>query len=1142
MKTKKARSASKPTNSMNLLRGAIGQKNSNPLRVALDSFKTDGPVDNFNLAYLLASSSPHFGGVFTAARRTSKQAVLGVARPLKVASLAREVQWAAVAIYFRRDTLNTFVKYREKFFSAFFAGNFDVAGEILDSIIDDCGHSCWELENRIALLTVSGGFEKQKKYVQQLTKERGRSNVSFLARNFGERNEPRVTATAFQQQFRNRAKTWKVDEETASYLSYKLTNRVESSELAYASVLAHEGTWSVVDLYESLLDVLRRSKTEKFFDAATSVRALDYLEVTDWRISRLRAYLGDEEPIEEHTTRNLSITLFNEGRIREAADTAKSEVEANPHDLTAIRTHAKAHSAIGTDAIRLDGWLASSVENALHSIYTRADDTAQAADELVKLSINLRHSDFSEELILPIAELSERGITERRKLIRSASVYRPVLCHTAFDGTTAWTADAHAYYAALEAIARHDWEGALRDVTALAGSSLEYYRTVSGYLSAHLSERLLQVGDALEKAVALYIENPASLLFTPLLQIIRPHTFRDLKSMEGNAALACAFYIYSQHTGRTDKEVSLKVAWKKFLASRSADRPSSLLNSKAVPLSEQEIFFLSQVCHQETMELGDAFSTQMDLDRERMKICIGLTQIDSHNLESYDQEIVDLTRRINIEEGVQYLESSRVFVDEIGILSWAKKNLQSQFLRYKDYLRAGMFSSARELESRILKIAATSRNRKLALESYLDDYDVSAESLLEEIVVRLGDAFLSRPRFGLDAFLSSRVRHGSFVGYLRGPLELKHFVTKKNSSTGKYFENKLILDQWGIHAHKERNSVNGKLVNFSAYVDELLDEAVSKYLHVRSKSRPDGMVSFTAELGSEGVTIKRWLLLLKSTIDEHSTLDELVRHCFQNLFWPSVKLSLDRLQAYVKSELGNDLTYAIDKLADEVRPHLNDSNRTLLVRDRYYAKLEIKTAIDRVAQWFDAPKENTQMLRMAFPRAIEIGLQSTKNARPNFNPNVKWSIDRYATMEVYGPAIGIVNDIAFLIFANVSKHSGFEEADSNERIGPSIEVIIGVAGDAIEMTVRSEISPRKDLDEVRKGVESARSKIARRDFDSVIQSSSGTGLVRLAIMCGGAVGEALEFGLDEDIGRTFFVRILIARGVIEPIRRIELSA
>src|SRR5690606_6984419 len=104
--------------------------------------------------------------------------------------------------------------------------------------------------------------------------------------------------------------------------------------------------------------------------------------------------------------------------------------------------------------------------------------------------------------------------------------------------------------------------------------------------------------------------------------------------------------------------------------------------------SNKMVFFLSSVCTQDTMELGGAFSSQLDLDKERMAICANLATAFPERSELFNQEIVDLTRRINIEDCVEFLESSRIFVDEPGIQKWAKKNLSSQFLRYKDHHEA----------------------------------------------------------------------------------------------------------------------------------------------------------------------------------------------------------------------------------------------------------------------------------------------------------------------------------------------------------------------------------------------------------------------------------------------------------------------
>jgi hypothetical protein len=593
--------------------------------------------------------------------------------------------------------------------------------------------------------------------------------------------------------------------------------------------------------------------------------------------------------------------------------------------------------------------------------------------------------------------------------------------------------------------------------------------------------------------------------------------------------LAIAFFIYMEKTERTDKEVALKVAWKHYLKYLGVDRPSLFTPEKDDVFSQVEIYFLREVCTQETMELGGAFGSQLDLDKERMQICVNLAKFDVDNSEFYTQEIVDLTRRINIEEGVQYLESSRIFVDEIGIQKWANKYLESQFLRYVDYHEAGLFTSVRELEAEIKKIAITAKNRKAALTSYLDSYDVSAETLLEDVLRQIATAFLQLPRFGLDAFLSSRVRHGSFVGYLRGPLENRRIVTKKNSDTRKYNDNDILLDKWQVFNEKDRRLINGKLANFSEVVDNLLEEAVLKWLHVNSATHPQGMVWFGSDAGTGAHIVKRWLIILKATLTAGTTLEHLIGYSFHNFFWPAVERSLINLQIFVTQNLGATLASAIDNLVASVEPHLNESQRRAARTDILLVRTELINSLARVALWFDLPKQSTHMLSMSLQRCLEIGLISAQNINPNFKPKVNWYIGYGDELNINGPGIGAMNDVGFVVFANILKHSGFDDEKDGNFEKLNIDIRIDGNSDAVTVRVENDIHASKDLGDLTLGIDVARQKIAKRDFDAVTR---GTGLTRLAITLGRgeyAGAAPVEFGVGEN-GK-FFVEFNVPRGI-----------
>jgi hypothetical protein len=220
MATAKKRSSSKPRRPIGLVRGAVGQRESKHLAAALDTVKRVGLIEKFSSTYAHSAISQQFATVFPAGRKVETLGRLGFARALGPASFVREIQWAAVASYYSREVLKEFIPLRELFFKSLTKGDLATATAALDGISAKCGESLWGLENRIALLSLLDGFEAQTKFVQKISKEWPRSNISFMASSIGERNEPRVTASAFLQRLRSRSKSWKIEDNQRAHIHY----------------------------------------------------------------------------------------------------------------------------------------------------------------------------------------------------------------------------------------------------------------------------------------------------------------------------------------------------------------------------------------------------------------------------------------------------------------------------------------------------------------------------------------------------------------------------------------------------------------------------------------------------------------------------------------------------------------------------------------------------------------------------------------------------------------------------------------------------------------------------------------------------------------------------------------------------------
>lgn len=375
----KKRSSSKPSTPIGLLRGAVGdRKIAKNLANALEQFKLRGPVEKYPIAYVQAAYSVQFSNVIPAGRKIVSHGQLGSARPLAFGTFSREVQWAAVICYVSRFVINSYLALRASFFEKFAAGNFKAAKVVLDEIDTECGKSLWTIENRICLLNISEGFEAQKKFVTTETKKFSRSNFAFMTASIGERNEPRVTAEAFEQRLRHRSTSWEITPGQISHIFYRLCNIVEPEEDQFASILAHEATYSSIDLYEAILDLVRRSKRMNFMEGASATAAIRYLdEIGDERKTALMRYLMDETIIAEYLPPANYQLAFSRSEYAEVVRQTSLLLESTPWNIDAIVTCAKAMS---NAPLTYEGgsWLAKALIPELKIFFSGGEAAAQA--------------------------------------------------------------------------------------------------------------------------------------------------------------------------------------------------------------------------------------------------------------------------------------------------------------------------------------------------------------------------------------------------------------------------------------------------------------------------------------------------------------------------------------------------------------------------------------------------------------------------------------------------------------------------------------------------------------------------------------------------------------------------------------------
>jgi len=1144
----KKKSASKPTTPLAQIRGAVGNRSSwGPLHTAMNAAKTRAPTGMFARLQQLARTSHMLKVAQPAVNFKQTKVSLRSVPPLDSTSLNRELTWAAFTLNQVRETVEKFSALKNDYLRAILECRFNDAILILDKVDKLCGASLWSIENRIAILGYAFGFQEQRSYVQALSKEYKRSFLAFYINNVSERNEGSVSLAGYELRLRSRANHWQIDPAHKRYIFFKLLGELSCTDSNYAEILAFEAASSPIDLYETFITIVS-SLVERKDENSVIPKVIENLgDLNSSEIINLRMELGIGGDFPTCCS-PAYLESYLKGDVEHASIQAQAELRADPLNGLALIVSAYA-DALGHGSPMQDGVITSHIINLYSQLLSQSEESDSAAAELEKICLNFRSLPYSsyvrkwlknrqiasmyqldvETFVrggIPSSIIHPERIFDQRQCGKSSALREYLELEAGRRATSSELSLENSILAQVFGLrSRHKNSEALAIIKVLEESPNDLF---CRWAKVFYSWLLYEDGDiegAIETSVDIAVNSIWLTTVLPLMNVIRSRGFKELKAMQHRASLPIAFFLYGYFARANEKDVALKVSWKQYLKAHGVTLPSSLNDIPADQSYAHVLFFLRNVCSQEVMEMGVDFRSPQDLDKERLRICVKLSQLDPENSSYYEEEIIELNRRLSIEDGVKQVESSRVYVDVLGLERWCFSNLNETFLRYIDYTGENLTESIREIE-RELQDILKSRGNIRDISDYLNNYDITADSLLADLIEECCSSFMTLPRHGLDAFLGSRVRHGSLEGIFRSPLESARLVTKKSAVTGEYVSNNFWIDE--ISEVNVRSRVDSLLRGFSRSIDELLDRAVTELVYVKTDAKQQGLIWMFGSEEEKRTTLSRWVIQAKLRLAQKYSLDQLVRYCAYDLFWPTLSRNLELVQNYMRCTLTGEICRGLDELSSALKPCMHPTQFTAIKSHVHAAKESILGAGEKLASWFHVPSEPEQLSAYDLRTAMEIGIRSVQTIRPGFDPEVLWTIDHRANIMVHRGALEIINDAAYLIFGNISKHSGFLDSIIGRTAESQVAIAIEwIEPNSISVSVLSDVSPYTDLALIEDRVSKAKAEIQARQFEAATLRTKGSGLVRLAFLLNheSSTDISVDFGLQS--GRKFFVNFSV---------------
>ncbi|MEL6643312.1 MAG: hypothetical protein AAFQ79_05200 [Pseudomonadota bacterium] len=1051
----------------------------------------------------------------------------------KPADLQTEILWATAVLRRHIDTLKTFRSAADKICRHVLRDEITDAIGLLNDIDTNCGVSLWSLQLRIALTNEAFGLEAQKNVVAEARAAFDRGLLGYIAYHCGVRNESRTTAERFSVTTEARiARHSNFSREVKTYLRHVLIGEFPTSHSGIADLLRVSQSHHFIDLYEDMVATLQAlclAPMSQELEIA-AIGFLDaFVDLDDFRLEKIHlAIRSNDAPQGLKVMGNAVLQFIVAGEpsraLRAFSDAAKVDTEPNPWDF------------IYAGWVTSEGVLKEPKETRIRRRCVRFiaatftdTDLFDPHDAVIKLSRNFGQLPFFRSLwsyskIVNGAEFPND--TDHRKVgLNSAYIGFEDLTRTQLqvlatsssspDSTSAefWQAFAGHGFRALESLGVMELASslgrALRGESATpAPSPIDVHRNTLGARNFFGDViRLLDAIEIFDKKSVLEIlatscsSAPHSPLRYKIGNATRGYSWEDFQRCPDPIIRSVAIHMVWEETQDSRMRSVLRFSVKDLFRQRAEELPSQL-EWKGLNVPESTlIYFLDFVCTLDVLDILTVLRGTRQVLSERANICLVLQEIDPKNRHFYADEYSALKEDIAFSDGQLIVDSSRIYVETPQLRQWAKTNLSEDYSRYRDLAKLDI-EDKQPFDELLAEIRTGKRDSSAAFTA-----ESEADVLLYAILARLRDEFLTNSSFGLDFFLSKRIRHQSFIGSIRAPLELEELITNRSNEESAYKPNYTWVNRLAVANSDDRRHLLKAFDDFSEAFDRELVAAKDKFFQIQGKDNPDGLVFLP--LTSNIIALTKALAPSDSTFEEF--LDTAIA-----LIWIGLEPALSLIRAFIKEQLKEKLIGLIDDLRRDVRDVIGNTTE-FLDFDAHIGRRssEVQVRLDECASWF--ARTNLDFTEKAFGLDEAVGMAQSfaLSCLPGFEPKIE-SPSIVSDTQIRAHSLVHLHDQILIALQNAKDHSGLRT--------PKITTIANAdaSNGVLSIRVESEVKPSV-LERARQGAEERRSMIAEGKASLQTRREGGSGFFKLAAVASQTSKGKIDFGVTSD--GSFFLEV-----------------
>jgi hypothetical protein len=909
-----------------------------------------------------------------------------------------EINWLIHLFKKYSNELSMFIKHKEEFEQSFLLGNYEKSGKIL-SIIKKTTLSYWGLENRFLQKQYEQGLEHNFKLLNFCKNQKVNDPAYFLIISFlSNKAEEDISYISYDNSFDNLL-GWGINKYYTEYFKYRL-NPINYNFEDFESVLWANGNLSLLDKYLGFRDILfslilSDSSSKKKIFTDKSLELLQHIE--DPLVSKTHSTIGEYDLDSDMGIIMSIIDQFTQGLYEDVINNSESYLQ-NKVTFILLELYVKSHIHLNRP-INFINSIKNHLNILLEHLYNylcRNEKSADAFVDLLTIANSISSFDISKEIVCFINLNMNSPATEFQAFhLQKSFLYSRTLnpIHYSVFENIETQKDYLSSFKQYNCITTQFFIDIItnrENVKTIYSNTIPSYR-IGFYIAKQYYEEqmhneciaeLLEILPALEKinylrekSIAILFDCYFNLNLNDLAINLYVNTFlensqlvptidakllseRIIKQKWKNIShdnINFPIFIFLAH----DEIHPKYIAYDLYMRTQNITHPSKLFNDQN-KATNQHIYFLKNIANPKIISRKVmVFKNSNSVLNERIAIFQFLAKIDPEKVSEYNKEISEITKRLTVQLRIKEVDQSKIYVDENGIIESEVYEIKKSFNRFtaiSDLLKQNKIDStgiAYEALFELLKGNIDTETYKKSIRKTDLHFELFIRLFLE-----IRDKFLFSNQYGLDYYLSQRIRHGTIISQIRKSFKSFNLVTTKTSNDGVYLPNSYWLNGKLELNNKQKIEFEERMSQFSASIDKIINDLKDQFIQIRTediKTKQTGWFDFRYNPILDGDLMYQ---LLVTKVKDISDFKSFLKLIFE-LLWVITDERLESIREKINLKIKDSLIYELDSLEVDIKtiiPPTRFSNP--LYKSIADCRTAVQADINYVISWFNKSKND----------------------------------------------------------------------------------------------------------------------------------------------------------------------------------------